>query len=88
MGRRRLAHAEQLRDASAFDSKTYYVNNAGRAATLHSCPSYDCSIDGLALHGEAIAVVDDGSEWYQVDLGIGLALYVHSDLMSAAPPDG
>ena len=73
---------------SAIEPKTYYVNNAGRGATLHSCPSYDCSIDGLALHGEAIDVVDDGGEWYQVDLGIGLVLYVHSEFMSAAPPEG
>lgn len=71
---------------SAAELRTYYVDNAGRAAALHSCASYDCDIEALALHGEALGVVDDSSEWFQVDLGIGLDLYVHSSLMSATAP--
>ena len=68
-------------------SVTYYVDANGSAA-LRKCASSDCDIVALAADGEALNVVDDSGDWYEVYVGAGVIGYIPREFTTAAPPDG
>ena len=79
--------AKPSETTKSLEPKTYYVSTENQMATLHRCPSQDCTIDAMVPSGVALAVIEDTGDWYIVDVMIGLILYVPSELMSSEPPD-
>ncbi len=48
-----------------------YTVTANPYANIRACASTDCAIVGTAQRGEAIEVIDDSSEWYEIRLDDG-----------------
>ena len=72
--------------ATPAPSKTYYVAADG-FAVLRACASSACDKVGIAADGEALRVVDDSGDWYEVYIGAGMVGYIPKELTSATPPD-
>ena len=64
---------------------TYYVT-ANPYANIRSCASTNCEIVATAQNGEALAVVDDSADWYELRLEDGQTAFIAGFLMSATPP--
>ena len=84
-----VARFEELSDgfsqASPSVGKIYYVT-ADPYANIRSCAATSCSIVTTAQNGEALIVVDDSSDWYELLLEDGRAGYIAGFLMSEARP--
>lgn len=66
-------------------TKTYYVT-ADPYANIRSCASTSCSIVTTAHNGDALAIVDDSSDWYELQLEDGQTGYIAGFLLSKTPP--
>lgn len=75
-----------IADEAESAARTYYVN-ANPYANLRSCAATSCDIVGTARHGEAIAVIDDSGEWYEIQLENGESAFIAGFLASENPPD-
>ena len=64
---------------------TYYVDANG-SAILRTCAASDCEIVGVAADGEALDVVADKGDWYEVYIGAGTVGYIPKELLSSDPP--
>jgi hypothetical protein len=67
------------------DVKTYYVN-ATQSVNLRSCSSTTGSIAATANRGDALQVIDDSGDWYEVQLENGEIAFIASFLVSANQP--
>ena len=75
-----------LLESESTGTKTYYVT-ANPSANIRSCASTSCSILGSAKRGEAITVIDDSADWYEIRLENGGTAYIAGFLMSKNPPN-
>ncbi len=75
------APAEEAQTAG----KTYYVT-ANPYANIRTCAATSCSIVTTAQNGEALTVVDDSSDWYELRLDDGGTGYIAGFLMSETRP--
>ncbi|MCY4063231.1 MAG: SH3 domain-containing protein [Chloroflexi bacterium] len=66
--------------------KTYYVT-ANPYVNIRSCAATSCEIVGSARRGEAITVIDDSGEWYEVQMENGESAFIAGFLASTKPPD-
>jgi len=71
--------------ATPAPGKTYYVAANGYAV-LRSCASVDCEKVGIAAEGEALNVVDDSGDWFEVYIGAGVIGFIPREMMSSEPP--
>ena len=87
--RRDMQLFETLRDKLVGRSprvgQTYYVT-ANPYANIRSCAATSCGIVATAQHGEALTVVDDSSDWYELQLEDGRTGYIAGFLMSETRP--
>ncbi len=67
-------------------AKTYYVT-ANPYANIRSCASTSCSIAATAQNGEALSVIDDSKDWFEIRLDNGGTAYIAGFLMSESEPD-
>ena len=74
-----------IADEAESAPKTYYVT-ANPYANLRSCAATSCEIVGAAQHGEALTVIDDSGEWYEVQLESGESAFIAGFLASRNPP--
>ncbi|MCY4019036.1 MAG: SH3 domain-containing protein [Chloroflexi bacterium] len=65
--------------------KTYYVT-ANPYANIRSCASTSCGIVATAQNGEALTVIDDSKDWYEIRLENGETAYIAGFLMSKTKP--
>lgn len=65
---------------------TYYVT-ANPYANIRSCAATSCDIVTTAQNGEALTVVDDSGDWYELQLEDGRTGYIAGFLMSETRPD-
>lgn len=63
-------------------TSTYYVDANG-FAVLRSCASRDCENVGIVADGEALNVVDDSGDWFEVYIGAGAVGYIQREMMSS-----
>ena len=75
----------ELSRGSPRAATTYYVT-AIPYANIRSCASTSCGIVTTAQHGEALSVVDDSGDWYELQLDDGETGYIAGFLMSATNP--
>ncbi|MCY4070550.1 MAG: SH3 domain-containing protein [Chloroflexi bacterium] len=66
-------------------AKTYYVT-ANPYANIRSCASTNCAIVGSAQNGEALTVIDDSKDWYEIRLENGETAFIAGFLMSKTKP--
>ena len=66
-------------------TKTYYVT-ANPYANIRSCAATSCEIVGAAQRGEALTVVDDSDEWYEIQLANGESAFIAGFLTSETRP--
>ena len=74
-----------ISDEAESAPKIYYVT-ANPYANLRSCAATNCKIVGAAQHGDAVTVIDDSGEWYEVQLENGDSAFVAGFLTSEKPP--
>lgn len=74
-----------ISDEADSAAKTYYVT-ANPYANLRSCAATSCDIVGTAKHGEAITVIDDTADWYEVQLENGESAFIAGFLARENPP--
>ncbi len=74
-----------LLESEPTETKTYYVT-ANPAANLRSCASTNCRIVGSAKRGEAITVIDDSADWYEIRLENGETAFIAGFLASKDRP--
>ena len=55
-------------------------------ANIRSCASTSCGIVTTAQNGEALSVVDDSGDWYELRLDDGQTAYIAGFLMSSMRP--
>ena len=67
------------------DGTTYYVT-ANPYANIRSCASTNCSVVTTAQNGEALTVIDDSKDWYEIRLENGESAFIAGFLMSKNPP--
>ncbi|MCY4019035.1 MAG: SH3 domain-containing protein [Chloroflexi bacterium] len=67
-------------------AKTYYVT-ANPYANIRSCASTSCGIVATAQNGEALTVIDDSKDWYEIRLENGETAFIAGFLMSENPPN-
>ena len=70
-----------LSQGSPRAAQTYYVT-ADPYANIRSCASTSCAIVTTAQNGEALSVVDDSGDWYELQLDDGQTGFIASFLMS------
>lgn len=75
-----------IADEAESAPKTYYVT-ANPYANLRFCAATSCEIVGAAQHGEAITVIDDSGDWYEIELENGESAFIAGFLASDKPPD-
>ncbi len=68
-------------------SKTYYVT-ANPYVNIRSCAATSWHIVATAQNGEALTVIDDTKDWYEVRLDNGETAFIAGFLMSNTRPDG
>ena len=66
-------------------TETYYVT-ANPYANIRSCASTNCAIVATARNGEALAVVDDSADWFEIRLADGQTAFIAGFLMSKTSP--
>ena len=71
--------------ATPAPGETYYVVANGYAV-LRACAANDCATVGIAADGEALNVVDDSGDWYEVYIGAGAIGFISRDMMSSEAP--
>lgn len=64
---------------------TYYVT-ANPYANIRACASTSCDIVATAQNGEALTIIDDSKDWYEVRLDSGGSAFIAGFLMSKNPP--
>ena len=64
---------------------TYYVT-ANPFANVRSCASTNCDIVATAENGEALTVIDDSQDWYEIRLENGETAFIAGFLMSKTKP--
>lgn len=74
-----------LSDEADSAPKTYYVT-ATPYVNIRSCAATSCEIVGAAQHGEALTVIDDSGDWYEIQLENGESAFVAGFLASERPP--
>ncbi|MCY4070551.1 MAG: SH3 domain-containing protein [Chloroflexi bacterium] len=74
-----------LLESEPTETKTYYVT-ANPAANIRSCASTNCRIVGSAKRGEAITVIDDSADWYEIRLENGETAFIAGFLASKDRP--
>jgi len=79
-----LARAEEA-DNALPGGKTYYVT-ANTYANIRACASTSCDIVATAQNGEALTVIDDSKDWYEIRLEDGESAFIAGFLMSKDPP--
>ena len=91
-GRRDMDLIDELRDEAmatasqlGLGAQTYYVT-ANTYANIRACASTECAIVGSAQRGEAIEVLDDSSDWYEIRLEDGGTGYIAGFLASKTRP--
>ena len=67
------------------ETQTYYVVS-NSAVNLRTCGSTTCSVAATANRGDALRVVDDSGEWYEVLLDNGETAYIAAFLVSINQP--
>ena len=77
--------SDELSQGSSRAVKTYYVT-ANPYANIRSCASTSCGIVTTAQYGEALSVVDDSGDWYELQLDGGATGFIAGFLMSATQP--
>ncbi len=84
-----MARFEELKAGLSQDSpsvgKIYHVT-ADPYANIRSCAATSCSIVTTAQNGEALTVVDDFGDWYELRLDDGRTGYIAGFLMSETRP--
>ncbi len=85
-GGTRTTAGETAQEDQSVATKTYYVT-ANPYANVRSCASTNCEVAAAARKGEALAVIDDSSDWYEVRLDDGQSAFIAGFLMSETPPD-
>lgn len=83
-----FARRDELLEVSDTDDrgKTYFVR-ANPYANIRSCASTNCDIVATAENGEALTVIDDSKDWYEIRLANGETAYIAGFLMSENPPN-
>ena len=74
-----------IADEADSAAMTYYVT-ANPYANLRSCAATSCDIVGTAKHGEAITVINDTADWYEVQLENGESAFIAGFLARENPP--
>ena len=77
--------SEGLSQGSPRAAKTYYVT-ASPYANIRSCAATSCGIVTTAQNGEALSVVDDSGDWYELRLDDERTGYIAGFLMSETRP--
>ena len=77
---------EKLSQVSSRPAKTYTVT-ANPYANIRSCAATSCSIIATAQNGDTLSVVDDSSDWYELQLEDGRTGYIAGFLMSETSPE-
>ncbi|MCY3832202.1 MAG: SH3 domain-containing protein [Chloroflexi bacterium] len=83
--RKALTDTTVAGQAQASAAKTYYVT-ANPYANIRSCASTDCNIVATARPGDALTVVDDSGDWYELRLEGGATGYIAGFLVSKTRP--
>ena len=65
--------------------KTYYVTVTG-GANIRACPTTDCEILTVYAKGEAMRIIEDEGEWYELRFENGETGFIAGFLASTAPP--
>ena len=76
--------AEEPPSATTVATEIYYVT-ANPYVNIRSCASTSCDIVATAQNGEALAVIDDSGDWYEVVLENGETAFIAGFLASTAP---
>ena len=77
--------SDEMRQSGRPSGKTYYVT-ANPYANIRSCAATSCGIVTTAQNGEALSVVDDSGDWYELRLDDGQTGFIAGFLMSATRP--
>ena len=80
-----LANTPDSAPAGGLSGKTYYVT-ANPYANIRACASTNCGIVATAQNGEALSVVDDSGDWYELLLDDGQTGFIAGFLMSETRP--
>ena len=70
---------------AAVGGKTYYVT-ANPYVNIRSCAATSCDIVATAQNGEALTVIDDSKDWYEVRLDNGETAFIAGFLVSINKP--
>ncbi len=81
----RLKLLKTTDSAAVPGAKTYYTT-ANPYANIRACASTDCAIVATAQNGEALSVVDDSGEWYEIRLDDGGTGFIAGFLTSKTAP--
>lgn len=80
---------DRLQQGSAFPAAApagnYYVR-AASIANIRACGSTECAIVATVRRGEALDVLDDSGEWYEIRLPEGQVAYIAGFLVSTTRP--
>lgn len=77
--------SDELSQGPPRAAMTYFVT-ANPYANIRSCASTSCSIVTTAQNGDALSVVDDSGDWYELLLDDGRSGYIAGFLMSKTRP--
>ena len=85
--RQGLGNVSESAGSVALGGTIYYVT-ANPYVNIRSCASTSCDIVATAQNGEALTVIDDSKDWYEVRLDNGERAFIVGFLMSNTRPDG
>lgn len=74
-----------ISDGAESAAQTYYVT-ANPYANIRACAATSCEIVATAQRGEAISVIDDSGDWYEVQLENGESGFIAGFLARDKPP--
>ena len=76
-----LSNGSDVAGSSAVGGTIYYVT-ADPYVNIRSCASTSCDIVATAQNGEALTVIDDTKDWYEVRLDNGETAFIAGFLVS------